>query len=609
MLSGPRRPAVRRGRDGLPGLAGWRWLSRLLGLAVLPGVAVLPGLTGTGRATAPAAAPASGLAGAVRTAEQPVLQAIGLPTAWRLSRGKGVKVGVLDTGVGTGAPDLAGSVTFGPDYTIGVDPPGYQPPHLHGTYISSLIAGHGSGPGQSGGVIGVAPAAKVLSVRVLPDDQEPGLRVYNDSPRYADAIGRGIRYAVRHGVSVINMSLGSSSPDRGLRAAVAYAISHGVVVVAAAGNSGSGTSRFTPYSYPASYPGVIAVAAVSSQGSRASFSDHNASVVVSAPGVSVVGAAPAGHYLQASGTSPASALVAGVATLIRSAYPRLPPALVAQALITSTRHRPQHGYSPNVGFGEVNAAGALQAARRLAGQQPARGVSPAARAGGAPGPVQVVHRDAARIFGYGGVSAAAALGFLAALVALAVLSRRARRDRRAYRAGPPGGGAPLAGHAPGPAPAPPGPGYPGYGYPGPVPGGPGYGQPGSGPGYGYPGPGSPGTGSPGAGQPGAGAGYGYPGSGPGYGYPGPGSPGTGSPGAGHPGHGYPGSGPGYGYPETGNPGIGSPAAGQGYGSPGTGQPGGGYPGYGYPESGPGDQGYGYPDPDPPAGPPGDDASR
>ena len=74
-------------------------------------------------------------------------------------------------------------MTTGPDYTLGADPPGYHPPHLHGTYIASLIAGHGSGPGRSGGVIGVAPDARILSVRVILDDQEPGLDVYNSKPR------------------------------------------------------------------------------------------------------------------------------------------------------------------------------------------------------------------------------------------------------------------------------------------------------------------------------------------------------------------------------------------------------------------------------------------
>ncbi|HEX3751813.1 MAG TPA: S8 family serine peptidase, partial [Streptosporangiaceae bacterium] len=62
--------------------------------------------------------------------------------------GGGVTVAVLDTGVDASVPDLAGSVTVGPNEVPGVDPPGYQPPYEHGTYIASLIAGHGSGPGR-----------------------------------------------------------------------------------------------------------------------------------------------------------------------------------------------------------------------------------------------------------------------------------------------------------------------------------------------------------------------------------------------------------------------------------------------------------------------------
>ena len=404
-------------------------------LGLLP--AVLLGMAGPARAAGPAAraaGPAAGLAGQVRAAEMPALQAIGVPSAWRLTRGQGVTVGVLDTGVGGGAPDLAGAVTSGPDYAAGVDPPGYQPPHLHGTFIASLIAGHGSGPGGSGGVIGVAPAAKILSVRVLPDDQEPGMRVYNSSPRYDDAVGRGVRYAVRRGAGVINMSLGSTTPTRGLRAAIGYAISHGVVVVAAAGNSGSATRGISPYSYPAGYPGVIAVAAVGGGGGRASFSDHNTSVVVSAPGVNVIGAAPGGSYLEASGTSPASALVAGIAALIRARDPRLPPALIAQALITTARHRPAGGYSTGTGFGEVNAPAALRAAARLAARRPATGVPASARAVAAsPGPVTVVRRDAATITALWAGSAVALAGFLALAAVFAVLATRAVRDRRRYR--------------------------------------------------------------------------------------------------------------------------------------------------------------------------------
>ena len=167
------------------------------------------------------------------------------------------------------------------------------------------------------------------------------------------------------------MSLGGETPDRNLRAAVGYAIAHGVVVVAAAGNDGATTSGYTPYSYPAAFPGVISVAAAGANGRRAFFSDRNASVVLSAPGVNVVGAGPGGSYLEGSGTSPASAFVAGVAALIRSRYPRLSPVQVEQAVISSAADRPAGGYSPGVGFGEVNAPAALSAAARLAATAPA----------------------------------------------------------------------------------------------------------------------------------------------------------------------------------------------------------------------------------------------
>jgi type VII secretion-associated serine protease mycosin len=379
------------------------------------------------------AASAPGIRQQVRADEMPALREIDVPAAWTVTKGAGVTVAVLDTGVDPSVPDLTGSVTMGPDYTLGADPPGYHPPHLHGTYIASLIAGHGSGPGRSGGVIGVAPDARILSVRVILDDQEPGLDVYNSKPRYADAIPDGIRYAVSHGAQVINMSLGSTVPSRATRLAIGYAISHNVVVVASAGNDGNSGSGFTPYSYPASFTGVISVAADGATGRRASFSDRNASVVISAPGVNVVGAGPGGEYLIASGTSPAAAFVSGVVALIRSKYPQLAPALVTQALASSARHRPAAGYSPGNGFGEVDAAAALAAAGRLAAQRPGAGLSASAHFGtgrpGRPGPIQVVHRSYRKIVALGILAGLAALGFLLALTLLVTQLRRGRAQR------------------------------------------------------------------------------------------------------------------------------------------------------------------------------------
>ena len=386
------------------------------------------------------AGPGPGAGAQVRAAEQAQLKSIDAPAAWRMSQGRGVTVGVLDTGVDPSAADLSGSVSTGPDFTQGADPAGYQPPHLHGTFIASIIAGHGSGPGRAGGIIGVAPAARVLSVRVILDDSEPGVGPYNTDPRFADAIGQGIRYATSHGAGVINMSLGSVQPTEAMQAALAYAVSRGVVVVASAGNSGAPGQAYTPYSYPASFTGVVSVAAVNDSGARAPFSDRNSSVVLSAPGVEVIGAGPGGTYLQASGTSPAAAFVTGVAALIRSAYPRLSPAEVDQAMVSSATSRPAAGYSPATGFGEVDAAAALRAAGLLsrAGTQP--GLAAGRHFGGAiPGPIQVTHRDETRIAVLGGIGAAGAAGFLASLAVLVTLTIRRLRARRgrAVTPGPP----------------------------------------------------------------------------------------------------------------------------------------------------------------------------
>jgi subtilisin family serine protease len=360
----------------------------------------------------------------IRSYEMSLLNQIGVPAAWRSTEGSGVMVAVLDTGVAADAPDLpAGVVTNGPDYTQGADPPGYQPPHEHGTYIASIIAGRGDGPDDSYGIVGVAPESSILSVRVILDDGEPGMQAYNTEPRYQNAIGQGIYYAVRHGAQVINMSLGSAEPSAYLQTAVTYAISKGVVVVASAGNDGTATG-FAPYIYPASFNGVIAVAAVSGSGQRASFSEQNASVTLGAPGVGVMGDGPDNDFLDAEGTSPSAALVSGVVALIKSKYPALSPALIEQALVTTAKDRPAGGYDVDTGAGVIDASAALAAAGRLAGVTPAKDLSADARFAPTPGPIQVTHRDMAKAAGYIGAAGGGVLLTMAALILLAVIVRR-----------------------------------------------------------------------------------------------------------------------------------------------------------------------------------------
>ncbi|MEU7878640.1 S8 family peptidase [Microbispora bryophytorum] len=370
----------------------------------------------------------------VRLSQQDVLRTLDVDDAWRLTKGRGVTVAVLDSGVDPDHRDLAGSVVTGRDFTAGANPRGVQPVRLHGTYMASLIAGHGHGPGGADGIIGIAPQARVLSVRVILEDEEPGFRTFNSDARYEAVVAKGIRYAVDHGAEVINLSLSKDMPTKDERTAIRYAISKGVVLVAAAGNEGAG-KRTAPYSYPAAIPGVISVAAVTSTLRRASFSNRNSSVMVAAPGVDVLGAGPGDEYWVGRGTSQATALVSGVAALIKSRYPRMSPALVAQALTSSPATKGP--YNTGTGFGVVNAYRALSVAATLARhratasgagvQSPSRAVRPAA---GDQDPIVVVRRDTGAILLDGAIALGAFAGSGAGVAVLLLLTRRARRRQR-----------------------------------------------------------------------------------------------------------------------------------------------------------------------------------
>jgi type VII secretion-associated serine protease mycosin len=327
----------------------------------------------------------------IRVNQQWVLNLMDVPAAWQLTQGAGVTVAVIDSGVNPHVSDLTGSVITGPDYTGVSTRPANPDWGVHGTWMASLIAGHGHPAGSDNGVIGIAPASRILSIRVIPDRADPHYSRYahEQEPHIQDALARGIDYAVQHGAKVISMSIGYSAPNGAVKQALQDAFSHGVVVVASAGNSGapSGTSDVglapAPESFPADYPGVISVGAVNMYGDVAGFSSDNLSVQVAAPGVNVPAQGRGGGYWVVSGTSPACALVAGVAALIKSRYPDLAPSLVATALTSTTADRPAHGYDSQVGFGIVDAAAALAKAGKLAGDPPApAGISAAVQFGG-----------------------------------------------------------------------------------------------------------------------------------------------------------------------------------------------------------------------------------
>jgi subtilisin family serine protease len=372
--------------------------------------------------------------------------------AWRTSEGAGVIVAVLGTGVAADHPDLAGNVITGPDYTGSDRAPGSPYWGVEGTAVAGIVAGHGHGGNWNIGIVGIAPAAKILSIRVTLEFNDPLASDQAISQRLPDAIAEGIRYAVNHGARVIDLPLDpgtlglTSSGDPAAagggtaeRAAIGYALSRNVVLVAPAGDDGLGHAIVN---YPAAYPGVIAVGAIGRSGQLASFSNRRSDASLTAPGVGLVTAAPPDGYGYYSSTSTAGGIVAGVAALILSEFPHLSVAQVTRALIESTAAAAGGAGLPPVpgrsdagaGYGTVDAVRALEMAALInSAGQPARPAIPASRprerarlTAASP------HRASASTLA-GSVlrDAVAAVGVLIVLLVVALIAARARRDRGA----------------------------------------------------------------------------------------------------------------------------------------------------------------------------------
>jgi Subtilase family len=307
------------------------------------------------------------------------LSTLHVTQAWLSSKGTGVTVAVLSTGVDTNQPDLAGSVLTGRDYTGSGRAAGGPFWGVNGTAVASLIAGHGHGTGHADGIIGVAPEAKILSVRVTVENNDPLLTNATTVAALPMAIAKGIRYAVRHGAQVIDLPLdpaavaadnaaakgGTSAVTGGSpaeRAAVAFALSKGVVLIAPAGDGGAGPDTIN---YPAAYPGVISVGAFSQTFAKAPFTSNRPYVMLTGPGNGVIAANGPTGYAKLKSTTAASAVVTGVAALIRAQFPTMTPAQVRKALTSSTAFHPPGGRRTGSGFGTVDAAAALTAAAKI----------------------------------------------------------------------------------------------------------------------------------------------------------------------------------------------------------------------------------------------------
>lgn len=270
------------------------------------------------------------------------LKTADVAVAQRTSQGEGVIVAVVDSGVNADHPDLKGNVLPGVDYS-GEDTRGWKDTNGHGTAMAALIAGHGHGSGD--GALGLAPRAKVLP-----------MRAWKGRLTMEDSLGPAVNEAVRLGAKVISVSLGAAGDDA-LERAVQEALKADVVVVGSMGNRPD--DFYVPY--PARYPGVVAVGATDRNGKVAPVSVTGHEMVISAPGVDLLSASNTGGYRVGTGTSGATAIVAGAAALIRSRFPDLTATQVIHRLTATAKDEGAKGRDPQYGYGILDLVKALTA--------------------------------------------------------------------------------------------------------------------------------------------------------------------------------------------------------------------------------------------------------
>ncbi|MEU6988616.1 type VII secretion-associated serine protease mycosin [Streptomyces sp. NPDC046324] len=299
------------------------------------------------------------------------LQRVLLDELWQDTKGKGIRVAVIDTGVDDVNPQLKTAVDAkaGKDYlkpdkknpgpgdeqrgkTDGtVDEVG------HGTKVAGIIAAR---PRSGTGFVGLAPEATIIPIRQN-DEKNSGK---------SDTMAQAIDHAVAKGAHVINISQDTTqalSEDSAMGKAVARALAKDIVVVASAGNDGmDGKLKNT---YPAAFPGVLAVASSDRNNERAEFSQSGTFVGVAAPGVDMVSTVPGGGQCVDNGTSFSAPYVSGVAALLRAKHPKWSPAQIV-ARIEQTAVRSVNGRDNHVGWGVVDPVRALSDAPEPAPTEP-----------------------------------------------------------------------------------------------------------------------------------------------------------------------------------------------------------------------------------------------
>lgn len=251
----------------------------------------------------------------------------GIPSLWKHTKGGGVTVAVIDSGV---APHdvltVADYRNFSSDSDV-YDTLG------HGTHVAGVIAA------KSGLAKGIAPEATLVSLKVLG----------HSGMGSNTAVAEAVQFAAESKVDVVCMSLGSPKPDSRLHAAIRNATSSGTLVVCAAGNDGGAVN------YPAAFAETIGVGAVDRDGRLCEFSSRGKEIVVAAPGQDITSTWLANSYATVSGTSMAAPFVTGILALWASECKKdgrkVDHAAAVQALSETCRDVGAPGRDPEFGWG------------------------------------------------------------------------------------------------------------------------------------------------------------------------------------------------------------------------------------------------------------------
>jgi subtilisin family serine protease len=269
------------------------------------------------------------------------MKVTGVPQYWRTTKGKGIKIGILDTGIASQHPDLRLAIKKSKDFTRSRS--GVNDVQGHGTHVAGTVGARQN----STGVVGAAPESDLYIAKVLGDNGSGS----------DQSVAAGIDWCIQMGVDIISMSLGSPRPSNIIHAAVKRAHAKGIFIIAAAGNDGP---RIGTEGYPAKYPEVISVGAIDRRLKVAKFSSRGNTVDIVAPGDQILSTYPPKGFAKLSGTSMATPLVSGIVALLL-AHDRMYNGQdiknndqLKKILRETAIDIDRKGFDPNSGFGLIN---------------------------------------------------------------------------------------------------------------------------------------------------------------------------------------------------------------------------------------------------------------